>query len=375
MSFINDLNIVHQVFLYDFFFIIKVIDVRNREKLKEVKIGSYRIGKDNPVFIIAEAGINHNGSLKIAEKMVDIAKKSNVDCIKFQTHITEKEMIRTNIRPGNISKKTLWSIIKNSELSELDELKIKKYCKKKKILFLSTPFSIDGVDRLERLKIPAYKVGSGEMTNLPFLNHIAKTKKPVILSTGMSEMNEIKSTVKFFQNHKTPLILLQTTSEYPADYVDINLGVIEKFDKMFNIPIGISDHSLGIYTALGAVAKGASVVEKHFTLDKNMPGPDQKLSLNPFELEELVKGCRAVKLALGNTKKIFKNELPVLRFARESVVTQKKISKGNMFSEKNLTTKRPNTGQIPAKDFYKIIGKKAKKDIPKNKQLLYSDVV
>ena len=240
---------------------------------------------------------------------------------------------------------------------------------------MSTPFSIPAVDRLEKLKMKGYKIGSGELTNIPFLKYIAKKGKPVILSSGMSNLNEIKSAVILFKNFKIPLALLQTTSEYPCDYKDVNLGVIETYKKLFNIPVGISDHSLGIYTALGAVAKGACIVEKHVTLDKKMPGPDQKLSLEPQELVELVKGCKAIKLALGSTKKILKKELPVLRFARESVVTLEKISKGEKFSEENITTKRPNTGQIPAKDYYKIIGKKSSRNISQNKQLLYSDIV
>jgi N-acetylneuraminate synthase len=343
--------------------------------LNHIKIGNKTIGPDYPVFVIAEAGINHNGSFSIAKKLVNMAKKAGADCIKFQTHITEEEMTKTNILPGKISKTPLWDIIKNCELTSNDELKLSKYCKGKKILFLSTPFSIAAVDRLEKIKMPAYKIGSGELTNLPFLKHIAKKGKPVILSSGMSNMNEIKAAVMLFKKYRIPLALLQTTSEYPCDYKDVNLGVLDKYKKLFNIPIGISDHSLGIYTALGAVAKGACIIEKHITLDKNMPGPDQKLSLESYELAELVKGCRAVKLALGNTKKILKKELPILRFARESVVTCKNISKYDVFSEENVTTKRPNTGQIPAKDFYKIIGKKAKRNIPKNKQLLYSDII
>ncbi|MEW6044607.1 MAG: N-acetylneuraminate synthase family protein [Thermoproteota archaeon] len=343
--------------------------------LNEIRIGNRLIGQNHPVFVIAEAGINHNGSFSIAKKLVDVAKKAGADCIKFQTHITEEEMTKTNILPGKISKTPLWDIIKSCELTEDEELKLNKYCKEKKILFLSTPFSIPAVDRLEKIHMPAYKIGSGELTNLPFLKHIAKKGKPVILSSGMSNMNEIKAAVSLFKKHKTPLALLQTTSEYPCDYKDVNLGVLDIYKKLFCIPIGISDHSLGIYTALGAVAKGASIVEKHITLNKRMPGPDQKLSLEPHELAELVKGCRAIKLALGSTKKILKKELPVLRFARESVVTLKKISKGDVFSEKNLTTKRPSTGQIPAKDYYKILGRKAKRNIPQNQQLRYSDIL
>jgi len=342
--------------------------------LKEIQIRTRKIGEKFPVFVIAEAGINHNGSLSLAKKLVNMAKKAGADCIKFQTHITEEEMTKTKILPGKISKKPLWDIIKNCELNEKEESELGNYCKERKILFLSTPFSIPAVDRLEKIKMPAYKIGSGELTNLPFLKHIAKTRKPVILSTGMSDMNEIKESVKFFKKSKIPLAILQTTSEYPCNYEDINLGVIDKYKKSFNIPVGISDHSLGIYTALGAVARGATIVEKHITLDKKMPGPDQKLSLEYNELSELVKGCKAVKLAMGDSKKILKKELPVLHFARESVVTKEKILKDEIFTEKNLITKRPNTGEIPAKNFYKIIGKKAKNDIQKNKQLKHSDI-
>ncbi len=343
--------------------------------MKNIKIKNFSIGYGNPVFIIAEAGINHNGSFKIAKKMVDVATKSNVDCIKFQTHITEKEMIRTNITPGNISKKTHWSIIKNCELSVIEEKKIQEYCRKKKILFLSTPFSKDAVDRLEKINIPAYKIGSGELTNIPFLYHIAKTNKPVILSTGMSTINEIKEAVKIFKKYNSPIALLQTTSIYPTEYKDVKLGGIETLQKLFKVPVGISDHSIGIYTALGAVAKGACIVEKHFTIDKNMPGPDQKLSLEPNELSELVKGCQAVKLALGDRKNILSGEKPILKFARESVVSIREINKGEKFNEKNISTKRPGTGSISAKEYYHLIGKKAKRKITFDKQLSWSDVV
>ncbi|HEV2193250.1 MAG TPA: N-acetylneuraminate synthase family protein [Nitrosopumilaceae archaeon] len=339
-----------------------------------IQISNYLIGPKYPVFVIAEAGINHNGSFKIAKKMVDVAKKAGVQCVKFQTHMTEKEMIRSNITPGNISKKTLWSIIKNCELTEAEEEKIQQYCRNKKILFLSTPFSKDAVDRLEKINIPAYKIGSGELTNIPFLHYIAKTNKPVILSTGMSTISEIREAVSVFNKYHTPLALLQTTSTYPTDYKDVKLGVIEKLYKIFKLPVGVSDHSIGIYTALGAVAKGASIVEKHFTLDKNMPGPDQKLSLEPNELAELVKGCKAVKLALGNTKKILDKEKPILKFARESVVSTKEIQKNEKFTDKNISTKRPGTGPIPARDYFRLIGRRAKRKIQYDTQLSWADV-
>jgi N-acetylneuraminate synthase len=343
--------------------------------LKSLKIDKFTIGPKHPPFIIAEAGINHNGSLKIAKQMVDVAKKANTSCIKFQTHIAEKEMIKTNLTPGNISKKSLWDIIKSCELTSDEEKKLQLYCKKKKILFLSTPFSIFAIDRLEKLKIPAYKIGSGELTNTPFLKYLASKKKPIILSTGMSTLYEIQKSVTLFKSNKIPLAILQTTSTYPSEYFDIKLGLIEKFMKKFDIPVGISDHSIGIYTALGAVAKGASIIEKHFTLDKEMPGPDQRMSLDPFELSELVKGCTAVFQALGNSKKILKNEKPILNFARESVVSNCQIKKGAKFSEQNISTKRPGNGKIPAKNFFKIIGKIAKHDIPEDKQLSLSDIL
>lgn len=343
--------------------------------MKPLKISKFTIGPKHPPFIIAEAGINHNGSLKIAKKMVDVAKKANANCIKFQTHIAEKEMIKTNLTPGNISKQSLWDIIKNCELTSNEEKKLQLYCKKKKILFLSTPFSIPAIDRLEKLKIPAYKIGSGELTNTPFLKYLTSKKKPVILSTGMSTLNEIQKSITLFKSNKIPIAILQTTSTYPSKYFDIKLGLIEKFLKKFNVPVGISDHSIGIYTALGAVAKGACIIEKHFTLDKNMPGPDQKMSLNPFELCELVKGCNAVFQALGNSKKILKDEKPILNFARESVVSNYKIEKGEKFSEHNISTKRPGNGPIPSKDYFKIIGKTAKRQIPKNKQLSLNDII
>ncbi|MCV0430388.1 N-acetylneuraminate synthase family protein [Nitrosopumilus sp.] len=343
--------------------------------MKSLKISNFHIGTSFPVFIIAEAGINHNGSLTIAKKMVDVAKKAGVSCIKFQTHIADQEMIKTNIRPGKISRKTLWNIIKNCELSETEELKLQKYCKKEKILFLSTPFSIEAVQRLEKLRIPAYKIGSGELTNLPFLETVAKTGKPIILSTGMSTISEIRSAVKIFKKYKNLFALLQTTSTYPSDYSEIKLGMIEKLQDMFDVPVGLSDHSIGIYTAIASVAKGASIIEKHFTLDKKMSGPDQKISLDPSELNELVIGCNAVKQALGDSKFILKNEKPIRKFAEASIVTTKTIEKGEKFTLENIGTKRPGTGDLHANKFYEIIGKNAKKSIKPNKQLTWKDIV
>jgi len=328
----------------------------------------------NPVFIIAEVGINHNGSLKLAKKMVDVAKNAGVSCVKFQTHIAEKEMIKSNIKPGNLSKQSLWDIIKKCELSETDEEKIINYCKKKKIFYLSTPFSIEAVNRLEKLKIKAYKIGSGELTNIPFLERILQTHKPVILSTGMSTIKEIKFTVNLFKKEKIPLVLLQTTSTYPSKYSEIKLGLIQKFEKMFNVPVGLSDHSLGIYTSLGAVAKGACVIEKHFTLDPKLPGPDQWFSLTPKELQHLVTGCNAVKSALGDKKQIIPRERPILKFARATVFSITHIKKNELFSTQNISARRPGIGKIPATQFKQILGKRAKRSVSPNKSITWSDV-
>ena len=240
---------------------------------------------------------------------------------------------------------------------------------------MSTPFSMEAVDRLEKIKVKGYKIGSGELTNLPLLYHIAKTNKPIILSTGMSTMNEISKAVKIFKKNKNPLALLQTSSTYPSKYNEIKLGLIEKFQKKFLVPIGISDHSIGIYTALGAVAKGASIVEKHFTLDKKMPGPDQNFSLNPNELSELIRGCKAIKSALGDVKTILPNEKQIIKFAHASVVSIKAMQKNEKFTIENISTKRPNTGSISATQFYKILGRKAKKPIKINYQLKWSDMI
>lgn len=343
--------------------------------MKDIKIDTYLIGPNQPVFVIAEVGINHNGSLQLAKKMVMEAKKAGVNCIKFQTHIAEKEMINSKLKPGNLSNKSLWDIIKSCELTEEEETKIADYCKQKKILFMSTPFSIDAVDRLEKIKVKAYKIGSGELTNLPLLQCVAKKAKPVILSTGMSTMHEIKQAVNIFKKNKIPLVLLQTTSTYPSRFDEIKLGLIEKLQKKFSVPVGVSDHSLGIYTAFGAVAKGACIVEKHFTLDTKMQGPDQKFSLTPYELSELVRGCKAVKLALGDTKTILPNEKAILKFARASVVSTKNIKKNEKFSINNISTKRPNTGSIPSKKFYYILGKRAKRAIKANHQLKWEDII
>jgi len=267
----------------------------------------------------------------------------------------------------------IFDLIKRVELSKADHEKLMNHAKKKGILFLSTPFSKEAVDLLDELGVPAFKIGSGEMTNLPLVEYIASKGKPMIVSMGMSTLAEIKETVDLLKRKKVKFALLHCTSTYPTAYEDINLGFMKKLEKEFSVPIGLSDHSIGIYTALGAVALGACIIEKHFTISRNWPGPDQKVSIEPQELAELVRGVRAIEKALGTSKKVLVAEKPVQAFARESVVALVDIKKGSTIKKNMIWTKRPGTG-IPAKEFNKVLGKKARIDIKKDRLIKWDDL-
>ena len=341
---------------------------------RTIRIGNHLVGDGQPPMIVAEVGINHNGDVNLAKLMVKTAKAAGAHCIKFQTHITAKEMIPTTMTPGRISAEPLWNIIQRCELTEDDEREVKWLCDEAGILFLSTPFSREAADRLEALGVPAYKIGSGEITNLPLITHVAKKGKPMIVSTGMTEMAEIAETVELIQSYGVPLILLQCTSTYPTAYKDVKLGAIPLLQQRFGVPVGLSDHSMGIYTALGAVAKGACMLEKHFTISRSWPGPDQGLSIEPQELRDLVQGAEAIYQALGADKAIIEQERPVIGFARASVVVVKPIKAGERLTEDNIWVKRPADGEIPAKDFQKVVGKVAKVAMAPDHQLKLSDI-
>lgn len=343
-------------------------------KVQSFSIGGHKVGEGQPPFVIAEVGINHNGDVKLAKQMVLAVKEAGAHCIKFQTHLTGKEMIHTQMTPGSISKEPLWDIIKRCELTAAEEREVKQLCDKVGILFLSTPFSREAADQLEELGIPAYKIGSGEITNLPLIEHVAKKGKPMIVSTGMTELEEIAETVNLIERYDVPLILLQCTSTYPTAYADVKLGAIQVLREQFGLPVGLSDHSVGIYTSLGAVAKGACVLEKHFTTSRQLPGPDQGLSLEPHELKELVKGADAIYQALGSEKAILGKERPVLGFARASVVVIKPVAAGDCFTDDNLWVKRPADGEIPARDYKKLLGRVAKVAMQPDHQIKWSEV-
>lgn len=338
------------------------------------EIAGRKIGTGTPPFVIAEAGINHEGSFEKAIALVDAAKEAGADCIKFQCHITDKEMIPTDMKPGKISDERLWDIIKRCELTEAEERKVMDYCAQKGILYLSTPFSREAADRLESFGVPAYKIGSGECNNYPLISHIAKFGKPILLSTGMNSIESVRPSVEIIRKAGCPLLLMHCVSMYPTPYEEVRLGAMEHLAREFGVPVGLSDHSIGIYTALGAVALGASALEKHFTVTREWPGPDVPISINPAELKDLVIGSRAIQKAMGGSKSILAGEQPVIDFAYACVVSIRGIRKGEVMSHDNVWVKRPGTGPLKAIDFEKVLGKKAKHDIPDNAQLKWEDL-
>ena len=348
--------------------------------MKNIKFRKYVIGPNFPVFIIAESGINHNGSLKIAKKMVDAAKKTGVDCIKFQTHIAEEEMIKTSITPGKISKKTLWNIIKESELSENDEIKLKKYCDKQKILFLSTPFSKKAVDRLEQLRVPAYKIGSGDITWLEMIEKVASKQKPYIMATGASSTDEVDRAVKAALSINPMLALLQCNTNYTAsleNFKYIQLNVLKTYRVMYpNMVLGLSDHTPGHATVLGAVALGARMVEKHFTDDVNRVGPDHKFSMDPVTWHEMVDRTRELEMALGaGVKEVEGNEVDTIVVQRRSLRSVAPFKKGHVISVDDFAPLRPcPRDAIQPYELKEIIGKSLIRDLPQGEYLKISDI-
>jgi N,N'-diacetyllegionaminate synthase len=321
------------------------------------------------VIIIAEACQNHNGQLKKAYQLVDVAKKCGADFVKFQTSIPKLHISKfaqqANYQIKNWKKKSnQLEMIQKISLTYDDFIKIKKYCKKKKIEFLSTPFDLNSIDFLKSLNMKYFKIPSGEITNLPYLIKVAKLKKKVILSTGMANLTEIRDALKILTSYgtlKKNITILQCNTEYPTPLKDANIKAMLTIKKKFKINVGYSDHTQGIESSLAAVALGAKVLEKHITLDKKLPGPDHKASVNPEELKKMVEGIRKISIALGSgVKKVSSSERKNITIVRTSIVASKFIKKGEKFTNKNLTIKRPGNGISPMK-LFKVIGKIAKK--------------
>jgi len=333
------------------------------------------IGAGVAPLVIAEIGINHEGDLKKALRMVDDAKLAGCECVKFQSHVIEDEMIPNDVVPGNATE-SIWDIMKRCALNEDEERELKVYVESKGMIFLSTPFSRAAAERLHAMDVPAYKIGSGECNNYPLIEHIAAYGKPVILSTGMNDVASITPAVRIFRKHKVPYALLHCTSMYPTPYDKVRLGALGELRAAFpDAVIGLSDHTLTNYTCLAAVALGASILERHFTSDKSWPGPDINISMDPTELADLVNGSRAIHQALGGTKAILTEEQPTIDFAYASVVSIKPIAKGEVLTKQNIWVKRPGTGEILAVDFERLLGKAAARAIPLDAQLSWQDVV
>ena len=324
----------------------------------EFSFASRAIGINHPPFVVAEAGINHNGSVAKAKQLVDAAVACGADAIKFQTHIAKEEMLPQSLTPGALSQQTVWEIINQVELSQTQESQIQAYCEAKGILFFSTPFSRAAADRLNQMGVAGFKIGAGECNNLPLLRHVASFGKPIILSTGMNNLASIKKSVATIAAGGCPVALLHCVSIYPTPYEKVGLGCITELQKEFgeNV-IGLSDHSDDVWTALGAVALGASILEKHFTVSKSWEGPDISISIDPSQMTNLVKGAKAIWQARGGSKTPFKEEQPVMDFAFASVVSTAPIKKGEQFSQHNTWVKRAGKGGIPAAEIESVWGK------------------
>lgn len=343
-------------------------------KEPEMILGNRKIGKSHKPLVIAEIGINHEGDLRKAKQMIFDAKKSGAECVKFQCHVIEDEMIENDVVPVNASE-SIWKIMKRCSFSEDEEIELKEIVEESGMIYLNTPFSREAVNRLERIGVSSYKIGSGECNNIPLVKHIASLGKPVIVSTGMNNIENIEKTVRVLENAGNEYALLHVTSMYPTPYNQVRLNAINELKEKFsNAVIGLSDHSNGNYTCFAAVALGASILEKHFTSDKNWRGPDIPISIDPTELKELIVGSNAIYQALDGKKSILEGEKKTAEFAYASVVTIKDIKKGESFSEENIWVKRPGTGEILVEHYYDVLDKKAARNIQKDSQLKWSSI-
>jgi N,N'-diacetyllegionaminate synthase len=346
----------------------------------KIKIGNRYVGKGEKCFIIAEAGVNHNGSLELAKKLVDVAVEAGADAVKFQTYKTESLVTKKVKKADYQGEGKQFGMLKKLELSMNNFEELKRYCDGKKIIFLTTPHTKDVVEMVDRL-CPAFKIGSGDLTNLPFLKKIARLNKPLILGTGMSDLREVKEALKSIssENNKK-VVMLHCTTTYPCPLEDVNMGAMLTMEKELGCLVGYSDHTLGVEVPVLANQLGAVVIEKHFTLDRKMVGPDHKSSLNPDELLEMVKKIRENfktkidPIVMGSQeKKPTKKELEIRKVSRKSLVCKKFIPKGGYFNGKNLSIKRPGEGISP-KFFEKVIGKKTKRDIKEGVPIKEEDI-
>jgi len=341
-----------------------------------MQIGSRTLGPDHPPFVIAEIGINHEGDAGKARRMIDDAAAAGCECVKFQSHVIEDEYVPAagKVIPGN-AKESILEIMKRCAFDEQTERELKAYTESRGLLYLSTPFSRAAANRLERMGVLAYKIGSGECNNTPLVDHIASFGKPVLVSTGMNDIESVARTVEILERRQVPYGLFHCTSMYPTPYAKVRLGALPQLAARFpRAVLGLSDHSLGIYTCLAAVALGARLLEKHFTSDSSWPGPDVSISITPEELRQLIVGARAVFEALGGEKTVLPEEQPTIDFAYASVVTTHSVRAGEKLTRDNLWVKRPGTGEIHATRYEEVLGRVAQRDIVKDSLVSWSDI-
>ncbi len=341
-----------------------------------IKIAGRKVGIDYPPLVIAEIGINHEGSLIVAKEMVDAAKRAGVEVVKHQTHIVEDEMsgAAKNVIPGN-AEVSIYDIMERCALNEEDETELKDYVEANGMIFISTPFSRAASERLERMNVSAYKIGSGECNNYPLLEHIAKFKKPVILSTGMNTIESVCKAVAIFNEHNVDLALLHTTNLYPTPPNLVRYGAMTELHDAFSDKVyGLSDHTLTNHACLGAVALGASILERHFTDHMERTGPDIVCSMDEHTCKELIVGSNLIWQMRGGTKQPAEEEKVTIDFAFATVCSIADIREGEIFTKENIWVKRPGNGEILAEEFNSIIGKKAKRYIRNDEQLTRNDI-
>jgi N-acetylneuraminate synthase len=340
-----------------------------------IEIAGRKIGAEYPPVVIAEIGINHEGSLEVAKEMVNAAHRAGVEIVKHQTHIVEDEMsgAAKKVIPGNADV-SIYEIMERCSLNEREELELKKYVESKGMIFISTPFSRAAADRLHQWDVPAYKIGSGECNNYPLLEHISSFGKPIILSTGMNTIESITKAVSIFKKHNVQYALLHTTNLYPTPNRLVRLGAMQEMANHFSgTTFGLSDHTISNHACLGAVALGASILERHFTDHINRTGPDIVCSMDEENCKALIEGSRIIWEQSGGTKGPAEEEQVTIDFAFATVCSIKNITKGEALSMDNIWVKRPGTGPILAEHFNSILGKKAKRDIQNDEQLNWQD--
>lgn len=340
------------------------------------EIEGRRIGYEYEPLVIADIGINHQGSLDTAKAMVDLAVEAGIEVVKHQTHIVEDEMSQeANREVVDYVGKTIYELMDECALNEQEEYELMEYVLNKGAIYLSTPFSRAAADRLESFGVPAYKIGSGECNNYPLIKHITSFGKPIILSTGMNDIESVGKAVEILENGQVPYALLHTTNIYPTPPELVRLGAMVELKEHFpRAIVGLSDHTTGNHACFGAVALGACILERHFTDTMERDGPDIENSMDPGGAKQLVEGAKILQLERGGKKGPVEEERPVIDFAYASVVAIKDIKKGDVFSKENIWVKRPGTGPFYAKDYEQVLGNIAARDIGIDKHIEYNDL-